>query len=122
MAVLLVAVLHFMPDSADPATCVATLRAATAPGSCLVISHVEMSPGQVAETGPQTEAARELGEARRGMPPARARTRAEVTGFFGDMTLVEPGLTEVWAWRPDDEAVTTPSNVLTLLGGVAKKG
>jgi hypothetical protein len=121
VAILLVAVLHFIPDSADPAKCVATLREVMAPGSCLVLSHVEMSPGQVVDSQPQTEAARELGEARKGMSSARARTRDEVTGFFGELTLVEPGLTEVWNWRPDAESVMTPSEVLTLLGGVGRK-
>lgn len=40
VAVLLVAVLHFVPDEADPAGCVAVLRDAVAPGSALVLSHV----------------------------------------------------------------------------------
>jgi len=26
-----------------------------------------------------------------------ARTEGEVAGFFGDLTLVEPGLTDIWA-------------------------
>ncbi len=121
VAVLLVAVLHFVPDEADPAGCVATLRDAMAPGSHLVISHVELSPGQVVGAQPATGTARELGEARRGMPPGRARTRAEVGVFFGDMTLLDPGLTDVWAWRPDDDSVTTASDFMTVVGGVARK-
>ena len=122
VAVLLVAVLHFVPDEADPGGSVAKLRAAMAPGSYLVISHVEMSGGQVVGAQPATGAARELGEARRGMPPGRARTREEVRDFFGDMTLLEPGLTDVWAWRPDTDSITTPSDVMTVVGGVATKG
>jgi hypothetical protein len=82
-------------DEADPAGSVAKLRDALAPGSYLVISHVEMSRGQVVDAQPQTRSARQLGEARRGMPPARARTREEVSVFFGGMTLLEPGLTDV---------------------------
>jgi S-adenosyl methyltransferase len=121
VAVLLVAVLHFVPDEADPAGSVAKLREAMAPGSYLVISHVEMSSGQVVGAQPQTGTARELGEARRGMPPARARTREEVGVFFGDMTLLEPGLADVWGWRPDGGSVTTASNVMTVIGGVATK-
>ncbi len=49
-----------------------------APGSYLVISHVEMAPGQVGGAEPQTGAARELGEARQGMPAAQARDRDEL--------------------------------------------
>jgi len=121
VAVLLVAVLHFLPDDADPAGCVALLREAMAPGSFLVISHAEMAPGQVAGTEPQTSAARELGEARQGMPPARARSRDELAAFFDGMTLVDPGLTEVWNWRPDDDAAEAVSEVMTVVGGVARK-
>ena len=121
VAVLLVAVLHFIPDEADPAGGVAKLREAMAPGSYLVISHVEISQDHVAGQQPRTETARELGEARRGMPPARARTRDEVAAFFGDLTLVEPGLTDVWRWRPDADPVLAAGDVMTVVGGVATK-
>lgn len=87
-----------------------------------MISHVEMSPGQVTGAQPRTETARELAEARKGMPRAGpARTREEIAAFFGDMTLVEPGLTDVWAWRPEAGAVMIGSDVMTVLGGVARK-
>jgi hypothetical protein len=66
-------------------------------------------------------AARELGEARKGMPPSSGRTTEEVAEFFDGMTLVEPGLTEVWDWRPDEDAVVNDSDVMTLIGGVARK-
>jgi hypothetical protein len=121
VAVLLVAVLHFVPDDVGPAASVARLRAAMAPGSYLVISHVEMSPGQVAGDQPRTAAARELGKARKGMPRSRARPRQAIAAFFGGMTLVEPGLTDVWDWRPDDALVVTAGNVMTVVGGVGRK-
>jgi len=44
-----------------------------APGSYLVISHAVMSPGHATGHQPLSEAARELGEARKGMPQAAAR-------------------------------------------------
>jgi hypothetical protein len=50
-----------------------------------------------------------------------ARTRDEISGFFGDWTLVEPGLTDIWAWRPDDEPATNTSGFMRILGGVARK-
>ncbi len=121
VAILLVAVLHFVPDDAGAAGSVAQLRAAMAPGSYLVISHVEMRPGQVAGEQPQTTASRELGEARKGMPMSQARGRAEIAGFFEGMTLLEPGLTDVWNWRPDGGSLVAPSDVMTVIGGVARK-
>ncbi len=51
-----------------------------------------------------------------------ARTRDEITGFFGDLTLVEPGLTDVWDWRPDGDTVTTTTDFTRILGGMARKG
>jgi hypothetical protein len=40
IAVLLIAVLHFVADADDPAGIVSALLAAVPPGSCLVISHL----------------------------------------------------------------------------------
>ncbi len=122
VGILLVAVLHFVPDELHPAESVARLRAAMAPGSFLVISHVEMLPGQMDGLTPQTEASRELGEARKRMPQdAPVRSREEIAAYFGDLQLVEPGLTEVWEWRPEGDLVANPSDVMTVIGGVAAK-
>lgn len=48
---------------------------------------------------------RELEQAVKAFRRVPARTRAEIAGFFGDLTLVEPGLTDIWAWRPDGDTV-----------------
>jgi hypothetical protein len=131
VAVLLVSLLHLIPDAADPGRVVARLRSAMAPGSCLVISHFQVSRNHLAGTQPLTEAARELSAAFEGMPVASSRSREQITGFFGDLTLVEPGLIDVWAWRPDTDPLVTMSdvlagvrvgwNVVTVLGGVGRK-
>jgi hypothetical protein len=122
VAILLVAVLHFVLDELHPAEALATLRDAMAPGSFLVMSHVEMLPGQMDGMTPQTDAARELAEARKRMPQnTPVRTREQIAAFFGDLPLVEPGLTEVWEWRPEGERVANPSSVMTVIGGVARK-
>jgi len=55
------------------------------------------------------------------MPQAAARTREEVAAFFADLTLVDPGLTDVWAWRPDGDPAEAAGDVMTVLGGVARK-
>jgi S-adenosyl methyltransferase len=51
-----------------------------------------------------------------------ARTRDEISAFFGDLTLVEPGLTDIWAWRPDGDIVATTTDFMRILGGAARKG
>jgi hypothetical protein len=122
VAVLLAAVLHHIPDEAGLVERVAAFRDAMAPGSYLVISHAQLGPGHVDGNEPVSELGRELAAAHEGAPRGNGtRTRAEIAAFFGGMTLVEPGLTEVWAWRPDAGPVTIRPHALTVLGGVARK-
>jgi hypothetical protein len=121
VAILIVATLHFIPDEAGPAAAVARLREAMAPGSYLVISHVEMSPEHGVGTEPRSQTARDLGEAQQGTPWGPVRTREEIAGFFGDLTLVAPGLVDVWDWRPDSDVVVISSDVMTVVGAVARK-
>jgi SAM-dependent methyltransferase len=98
VAVLLVAVLHFIPDSAGPAEILATLRDALAPGSHLVICHAcrDANPGMAdaAETAYQSRVAGQL----------RLRTREEIAGLFDGFGLIEPGLVWLPEWRPDSPA------------------
>jgi hypothetical protein len=122
VAILVIATLHFIPDEAGPAAAMARLRAAMAPGSYLVISHIEVSPDHGVGTQPRSQAARDLGEAQKGTPWGPARNREEIAAFFGDLTLVEPGLVDVWDWRPDSDVAVVSSDFLTLLGAVARKG
>jgi len=93
-----------------------------APGSYLVISHADVSPAHFVGTRRLSEAAQELEDANKARTaPIPAPTRADIVGFFGDLTLEEPGLTDVWAWRPEGEPVEIPSDYLRVLGGVGRK-
>ena len=109
------------PTEAAPAGSVARLREALAPGSYLLISHADVSQAHVVGTDRRSETARELVDANRALATVPARTRDEISGFFGDWTLVEPGLTDIWAWRPEDDTVANTSDFMTILGGVARK-
>lgn len=120
VAVLLVALLHFIVDDDDPAGCVAALRDAMAPGSYLVISHAEVFPEHAVGGQAVSDTARKLADARKGTPALPSRTRADIARFFDGTTLVEPGLVDVWEWRPDTESVEIASDVMTVLGGVAR--
>jgi hypothetical protein len=121
VAVLVLAVLHVIPDEADPGGCLARLRDVMAPGSFLAISHADVSPAHAVGTRRLSHAARELEEADKTLAAVPARTREEIAGFFGGLTLVEPGLTDVWAWRPDGDMAITTTEFMKILGGVAKK-
>ena len=41
---------------------------------------------------------------------------------FGDLTLVEPGLTDVWAWRPEADVFPMTTDFMRIIGAVARKG
>ena len=84
IAVLLLAVLHFLPDTDNPAGVVAKLAGALAPGSYLVISHLtaDLAPGQV---GTAVAAYNTLAPV-----PVTPRTHAQVTGLFGRLLLIIP--------------------------------
>jgi S-adenosyl methyltransferase len=93
-AVLLVAILHFIPDSSDPQGIVAALAGALAPGSFLAISHLtaDFAPGPVAAGVAAYNA----------LVPAgiTARSHAEVTALLGGLSLVPPGVVPIAEWRP----------------------
>ena len=92
VALLLVAVLHFLPDSDHPASLVADLRDALAPGSYIVISHgnTDGQPPHVAE------AMRQYAQT---TAPFRPRSHAEILAFFDGFALIPPGLVPVPQWR-----------------------
>ena len=95
IALLLVAVLHFVADAEDPERLVATLRDALPPGSYLVVSHACSDPRP--EHMSQLENVYRAKVASRG----RSRTSAEIARFFQGFTLVDPGLVWLPQWKPD---------------------
>ena len=94
VAVLLAAVLHFIPDAEDPTGIVEELADVLAPGSFIAISHLtaDMAPEQVASGV----------AAYNSLVPAgiTARTHTQVTSLFGRLPLVPPGVVPVAEWRP----------------------
>ena len=94
VAVILIAVLHAVPDSDDPAGVVARYRDALAPGSYLVIAHGS-------HEGRAEEAEKLVEVSRRTPTPLTLRGRAEVGAFFDGFDLVEPGITFAPSWRPE---------------------
>jgi SAM-dependent methyltransferase len=112
VALLLVAVLHFVLDDDDPYGVVARLRDALAPGSHVVISH------GTADSLPEEAARRWVELFRRTPTPGTPRPKAAVERFFAGLDMVEPGL--VWApqWHPEhpDEVGDHPERSATYVG------
>ena len=112
VGLLIVSVLHFLDDGADPQTAVAQLREAMPSGSFLAISHAvaQSRPGDVVERFGQMY--QQAGAV------AQARTHDEIAAFFGDFAPVEPGLVFLPLWRPDSPADTDarPEWSVSLVG------
>jgi hypothetical protein len=112
LAVLMLAVLHFVPDDDDPSGIVARFRDRLAPGSYLALSHgsQEGMREEVAEVG--------RNQFTRTSTPFVDRDRARVTTFFDGFDLVEPGV--VWSvqWRPEhpDEVGEQPQRSAAYVG------
>ena len=109
VAMLLLAVLHFVPDAHDPPGIVAVLTKGLAGSSFVVISHL------TADFAP--EAVRDAAEIYNKVvsTPVIPRSHAEVTGLFAGLPLVAPGVVPVSEWRSDEIA----RQVVDLYGGVA---
>jgi hypothetical protein len=110
-ALLLLAVLHFIPGTAAPAEIVARLASALAPGSYLAISHLtgDFAPEQVAAA---TEAYNTYTQV-----PVTARTHAQVTGLFSGLPLLAPGVVPITQWRTPAGQLSQPAD---LYAGLAR--
>jgi hypothetical protein len=121
VALLLLAILHFVPDDEDPFGIVARYRDALPAGSHLAISHgtrdipqrPDLSPEEMADMGAKVEQLYQLTTA-----SLVTRTRAEVERFFDGLELLEPGVVEIQRWRPDGRTSLLPGG---FYGGVARK-
>ena len=116
IAVIVVAVLHFIPDSDEPAAIIDRLRRTLAPGSHLVLS-------QASDDG-RTEAERAEAEAvyRKTDNPLFIRSHAQLTDLFAGFELVDPGVVWVPLWRPEALDNTEDAEQSVFIGGVGRLG
>ncbi|WP_327191529.1 SAM-dependent methyltransferase [Streptomyces xinghaiensis] len=117
VAVTLVAVLHWLPERADPYGIVARLLRDLPPGSHLVLSHAtnDFEPAMLKQVSDNFKA--------KGSN-VTPRSKDEVRRFFDGLDLVDPGLQVVQRWRPDpvDVGAETLSDTdIPLYVGVARK-
>ncbi|MCX5528007.1 SAM-dependent methyltransferase [Streptomyces bobili] len=97
VALLLVAILHFVEDRDDPYSAVAELTAALAPGSLLVLTHAsyEGIPLPPARAEGAVDVYKDIRN------PLVMRSRDEIARFFEGYDMVEPGLVPMPHWRPE---------------------
>ncbi|MGV9559257.1 SAM-dependent methyltransferase [Streptomyces sp. NPDC003401] len=97
VALLLVAILHFVEDADDPYAAVAELSAALAPGSLLVLTHASYEGIPL----PQGRAEGAVDVYKDIRNPLVMRSRDEIARFFEGYDMVEPGLVPMPHWRPE---------------------
>ena len=96
VAVLAIAILHALPDADDPAGVLAAYRDACCPGSYLAVSHL-------AATSFSTEQQNTVHEVLDQTPtPVTLRTREQLAAMLTGYRILEPGVTLLPAWWPDD--------------------
>jgi len=113
LGLLLVAVLHFIPDDDEARRAVRAVREALAPGSYVVLSHATLD-GLPADVIARFEAIY-----RRSSSPTIARPRARIEVLFEGLDVVEPGLVLTPLWRPDaarDPLADEPVRAAVLAG------
>ena len=116
VGLLLVALMHFVSDSNDPAGIIARLRDALPDGSYMVLTHGTADRA----TGDFLAPLNEMIDAYQGSTAALAlRPYDEVLRFFDGFDLLEPGMTTVAEWRPDPGS--PEPRWMGIYSGVARK-
>ncbi|MFF4419027.1 SAM-dependent methyltransferase [Streptosporangium sp. NPDC001559] len=114
VALLLVAIMHFITEADDPRRVIATLRDALPSGSYLVLSHGTHDL--------RREAARKGTEVyRRASSPLTLRSRTDIRQLFDGFDLVRPGLVWLPEWRPDDFPLYDDPSEALIVCGVGRK-
>jgi len=113
VALMLVAILHFVPDEFDPAKILATLTAALPPGSYVAASHL------VTDHTPDSAGQATMREA--GIPMQRRESREFAALAFSGLELVPPGVALVSEWRPEAAGPRPTPAEVGCYGGVARK-
>jgi hypothetical protein len=114
VALMLLIILHLIPDADDPYGIVATLVRSLPSGSYLVLAH----PASDIRAAKMAEMTRRVNERMSG-PGATMRDRAAITRFFDGLDLLEPGVVQPQQWRPEPGALSPPQ--VTAWCGVARK-
>jgi S-adenosyl methyltransferase len=116
VGLLMVALLHLLPDDEGAAAAAAAFREALAPGSYLVISHLTSShrPQDADRLSSQVQ--------QRDRISLVFRPREQIESFFAGFELLAPGLVQVAQWRPDPDLDGEESSGSSLiLAGVGRK-
>lgn len=99
ICVLMVALLHFLPDSERPAELVAHYRDALPPGSLMAISHATVDGVPEPVRSQTLDFINSYKDTQN--PGFVARDREEFAALLAGLDLVEPGITYTPEWHPE---------------------
>jgi hypothetical protein len=110
IAVMLIGLLHLIPDSDDPASITAQLIKAVPAGSWLAIAHPasDVAADQVATMTSRYN--------QRVSTAATLRTHAEISAFFAGTELLPPGVVQYHQWHPGELAGNAEGEVAAYCG------
>ncbi len=117
VALLLVAILHFVEDTDDPYAAVTELRDALAPGSLLVLTHASYEG--IPLPPERAEGAVDVYKGIRN--PLVMRSREAIARFFEGYDMVEPGLVPMPQWRPETAPEDEDPYSFSGFAGVGRK-
>jgi O-methyltransferase involved in polyketide biosynthesis len=110
VALMLLGILHHLPDDDEPHAIVAHLLAALPPGSFLAVNHAT----NAVFGGQSDQAVRRWNQV--GKPPITLRSPQQIQRFFDGLELVEPGVVSCSRWRPEHNPWGEPGEVDEFCG------
>ncbi|NUR90717.1 MAG: SAM-dependent methyltransferase [Nonomuraea sp.] len=96
VAIMLLGIVHFVPDAGEARDILRRLLAAVPSGSYLVITHATLD----FDEGSTAQAEAQEGWNEKSANPMVPRGYEEILGFFDGLELLEPGLVSMSRWRP----------------------
>jgi O-methyltransferase involved in polyketide biosynthesis len=115
VAVIMLGLLHFIPDSDDPWGLTRRVMAATEPGSYLVISQA------ASDIANETVAAGARAYNERSATSITPHSQAEFTRFFDGLELVPPGVAPLGEWSPGRSSDDLGPGRLPTYSAMARK-
>jgi O-methyltransferase involved in polyketide biosynthesis len=114
IGLMLLGILHFVPDFDEVRQIVAQLVDALPPGSFMALTHATFDIGDQAVVAANAAAQQDYNAS--ADSPITARGRAEILRFFDGLELLEPGLVSMSRWRPEATPWGEPPEVAGFCG------
>ncbi|MEV7095882.1 SAM-dependent methyltransferase [Amycolatopsis sp. NPDC051045] len=117
VGLLMLLMLHWIPDDSAPLELVGRYRAALAPGSFLALTHVTGD-----HQGEKLEEATDVIKESRSPDQVTLRTHAEVSALFAGFEMIDPGLVGCGEWRPSGPAdIADAAMNMLVYAGIGRK-